>query len=68
MYSKPDMTAAVDRFAHFLSELHNDDAPIGWERYRPLAIMLMRKFPITDIINDSKFLDVGIQWGVQDVG
>lgn len=46
MYSKPDLTNATDRLAHMLSEMHNERAPIGWERYRSLANLLMAKFPI----------------------
>jgi len=57
MYSKPDMTKTTDRLAHVLSEMHNDNAPLGWERYRPLAIMLMDKLTITSVVADDRFLD-----------
>lgn len=55
MYSKPDMTNANDRLAHMLSEWHNDSAPLGWERYRPLASYLMSKFAIRDNVMDERF-------------
>jgi len=63
MYSKPDMTNPTDRLAHVLSEMHNDNAPLGWERYRSLANLLMAKFPITDIVRDERFLDYDFQPG-----
>ena len=63
MYRRPDMTDATDRLAHMLSEMHNDNAPIGWERYRSLAGMLMAKFPITDIVRDERFFDPNFQPG-----
>jgi len=63
MYAKPDMTNATDRLAHMLSEMHNDNAPLGWERYRSLANMLMAKFPIADIVMDERFSDPDFQPG-----
>jgi hypothetical protein len=63
MYSKPNMDDATDRLAHMLSEMHNDRAPIGWERYRSLANLLMAKFPIAEIVNDERFLDSDWQPG-----
>lgn len=63
MYSRPDMTDPTDRLAHMLSEMHNDAAPIGWERYRSLAKMLMAKFPIIDIVRDEKFFEWDFQPG-----
>lgn len=57
MYRKPDMTNTTDRLAHWLSEVHNDTAPIGWERYRTLAHLLLRKLEIADQVNDARFLD-----------
>jgi len=58
MHTQPDMTKAVDRLAHYLSEIHNDNAPMGWERYRSLASALLRKFPmIESIVLDPTFLD-----------
>lgn len=63
MYSRPDMKNATDRLAHMLSEMHNDRAPIGWERYRSLASLLMAKFPIEDIVRDEKFFDAAYQPG-----
>jgi hypothetical protein len=63
MYSLPNMHDATDRLAHFLSEVHNDGAPIGWERYRFLANSLMRKFPIRDIVMDERFDDHTFQPG-----
>lgn len=63
MYSKPNLNDATDRLAHMLSEMHNDRAPIGWERYRSLASMLMSKFPIADIVRDERFFDPNFQPG-----
>lgn len=63
MYSRPDMTSATDRLAHMLSEMHNDRAPIGWERYRSLANLLMAKFPIKSVVMDEKFMDPDYQPG-----
>lgn len=57
MYSSPNMKDAIDRLAHYLSEVHNDRAPLGWERYRFLAEVLMSKFPIRDIVMNDRFLD-----------
>jgi hypothetical protein len=66
MYSKPDMTNATDRLAHMLSEMHNDRAPIGWERYRFLADLLMAKFPIKDVVCNEKFFAPDFQPGRQE--
>lgn len=63
MYSKPNMTNNTDRLAHMLSEWHNDSAPMGWERYRPLANSLLAKFPIADIVSDEKFFEWDFQPG-----
>lgn len=63
MYSKPDLKDATDRLAHMLSEMHNDRAPLGWERYRFLANLLMAKFPIESIVLDEKFFDPNYQPG-----
>lgn len=63
MYARPDMTNATDRLAHMLSEMHNNSAPIGWERYRSLANLLMVKFPITGIVKDERFFDPDYQPG-----
>lgn len=66
MYSKPNMSNATDRLAHLLSEIHNDNAPIGWERYRFLASALLAKLPIATTVNDERFLDHKWQPGVDD--
>lgn len=63
MYSRPDMTNATDRLAHMLSEMHNDSAPMGWERYRSLANLLMAKFPIVSVVQDERFFDPDYQLG-----
>ena len=47
MYSRPDMKNQTDRLAHVLSEMHNDSAPMGWERYRSLATRRRQKNEIT---------------------
>lgn len=57
MYSGPDLLSNVDRLAFLLSEIHNNEAPIGWETYRPLAFSLLQKFPIKDIVADARFFD-----------
>jgi hypothetical protein len=63
MYSRPDMTNPSDRLAHFLSEVHNDSAPIGWEKYRGLANSLLMKLPISAMVMDAKFEDYNYQPG-----
>jgi hypothetical protein len=65
MFSRPDMTDATDRLAHMLSEMHNDAAPLGWERYRFLAKLLMAKFPIREIVLDERFMDPNFQPGTE---
>jgi hypothetical protein len=67
MYSRPDMTDPTDRLAHMLSEMHNDAAPMGWERYRNLANLLMAKFPITGVVRDERFFDPFYQPGKAEV-
>lgn len=59
----PDFTDTTDRLAYFLSECHNDSAPIGWQRYRNLAILLIHKLDIKDQIDDERFLDYKWQNG-----
>lgn len=66
MYTKPDKSNKTDRLAHWLSEVHNDNAPIGWERYRFLANSLMAKFPIGEIVEDDRFLDPDFHLGQRD--
>jgi hypothetical protein len=63
MYSKPNLTNRTDRLAHILSEMHNDNAPLGWERYRGLANLLLLKFPIAAVVDDERFLDHNFQPG-----
>ena len=63
MYSRPDMNNQTDRLAHMLSEMHNDAAPLGWERYLSLAAMLMAKFPISEIVENERFFDPEYQPG-----
>ena len=63
MYARPNMSDAKDRLAHMLSEMHNDNAPMGWERYRSLAEALMAKFPISEIVQSDRFFDHGFQPG-----
>lgn len=60
------MSNATDRLAHMLSEMHNDAAPMGWERYRSLANLLMAKFPIREIVNNEKFFEWDFQPGKAD--
>ncbi len=40
------MDDPTDRMAHYLSELLNDNAPMGWERYRLAAGILIAKFDL----------------------
>lgn len=56
-------TNATDRLAYMRSKMHNDNAPLGWERYRSLANFLMAKFPIESIVRDEKFFDPFFQLG-----
>lgn len=62
-YSRPNLADPTDRLAHFLSELHNESAPLGWERYRSLAAPLLMKFPIHDVLMDERFSDPAWQPG-----
>lgn len=48
MHTHPNHDDPVDRLAHYLSELHNNNAPMGWERYRYMAKELIRVFGLTD--------------------
>lgn len=36
-FTNPDKSDPVDLVAHVLSELYNDNAPLGWERYKGAA-------------------------------
>jgi hypothetical protein len=60
---QPDFAKTIDRLAHILSEMHNDLAPIGWERYRSLATLLLAKLPIKATVDDPRFLDPMFQAG-----
>jgi hypothetical protein len=54
MYTRPNMDLPVDKLAHFMSEVHNDNAPIGWEQYRTLAKILIDKCPaLVEAMNDN---------------
>ena len=66
MYSNPNLSDPTDRLAHMLSEMHNDNAPMGWERYRSLASLLMMKLPIKHMVMDERFLDHNFQPGKDD--
>jgi len=46
--------------------MHNDSAPIGWNRYRGLASLLLAKLPISSTVNDERFLDHNWQPGKDD--
>jgi hypothetical protein len=48
MYRNPDLTDPTDRLAHWMSEMVNDNAPLGWEKYRVLAIAVAGKFDISE--------------------
>ena len=51
IYSRP--TASLeDRLAHILSEIMNDNAPIGWERYRGPATCLLANQEVRQIFRD----------------
>jgi hypothetical protein len=50
MYNAPNMSDPVDRLAHYLSELHNDNAPIGWERYSFMAKALIEKSILSESV------------------
>ena len=63
MYSAPNMTRTIDRLAYILSELHNENAPLGWERYRNVAHALLLKLPIAEFVDDPRFTDHNWQAG-----
>lgn len=46
MYGTPNMDDPVDSLAHALSEIMNDAAPMGWEKYRSAADCLLACFDI----------------------
>lgn len=55
MYRAPNLDIPSERLAHFLSEIDNDAAPIGWENYLLLATALLSKFPIESHVMDKRF-------------
>lgn len=60
MYDRSKLISTEDRLAWYLSEIHNDAAPIGWQRYRGMAALLLRRFPeIKERVNSSTFFDEG---------
>ena len=67
MYLRPNMLDPKDRLAHMLSEMDNDNAPIGWNQYRGLASLLLSKFPIETVVMDNKFFDPTFQPGKENV-
>lgn len=48
MYRQPNMGDVTDRLAHLLSEMHNDNAPIGWGAYITLARYTLDKFDLVE--------------------
>ena len=48
MYNKPDMSNPEDKLAWIISEIINDSAPVGWEKYRPLSFLLIKKFDMVE--------------------
>ena len=48
MYVKPNLSDPVEKLAHFLSEIHNNNAPIGWESYKNVARELIQLFGIEE--------------------
>jgi hypothetical protein len=44
MLPKRPMRSLADRITHLLSEILNDDAPLGEERYRPAAERIIKDF------------------------
>jgi hypothetical protein len=46
IYSRPDTTSKQDALAHSISEIDNDRAPLGWEKYRGLAGCLLAMYDI----------------------
>lgn len=36
------------KFAFWMSEMDNDEAPIGWGRYIPLATWILNKYELRD--------------------
>jgi len=45
--SMPNMNDPVDALAHALSEIMNDAAPMGWEKYRGHARCLLGIFDLS---------------------
>lgn len=55
-FYQPDDNDPVDNLAWYLSELHNDNAPIGWHYYRPMAKSLIEKFNLANEVMKQGFL------------
>jgi hypothetical protein len=48
-YVKTEIEANPEwKLAHWMSEIDNDNAPIGWGRYIPLARAILAKFDLTE--------------------
>lgn len=52
MYSAPDMNNPVDKLAHWMSEVDNDNAPLGWEKYRNLARFVIDEFELEEAVKN----------------
>jgi hypothetical protein len=52
MYTAPT-NSQEDRIAHALSEILNDNAPIGWEKYKYAARYLLEHWEIKDIVSED---------------
>ena len=50
----PNMEDPNERMAYYLSELDNDNAPIGWRRYLPMATSIVRKFDLAKAVMNAE--------------
>lgn len=55
MYGHPDFSKPKDALAHSLSEIINDGAPLGWEKYRGPASCLLSLFEIKPKANHPNY-------------
>ena len=51
-YTRPS-DSNIDQMAHILSEIMNDNAPIGWERYRGFAACLLANKDAQKLMADA---------------
>ena len=51
-YRTPDLNDPAEKLAYIISKIHNDNAPLGWESYIPLAKTLIHTFEMSQAVVD----------------